>query len=72
MLRQEQNFAPDHGTWICGRCRVPLEQINVQALYLQSAFDVTLPRCPKCGMTLIPEYLAEGKMQEVEALVEDK
>lgn len=72
MIRQEQNFAPDRGKWICGRCKVPLEQIKVQALYLQSAFDVKLPRCPKCGMTLIPESLAEGKMQEVEALVEDK
>ena len=39
---------------------------------MNSAFDVVLPRCPQCGMTLIPESLANGKMAEVEALLEDK
>lgn len=72
MFNREQNYAPDGGKWICGRCHVPLEQIKVQAFYLQSAFDVLLPRCPKCGMTMIPQSLADGKMVEVESLVEDK
>ena len=31
-----------------------------------------LPRCPKCGLTQVPKSLAEGKMLEVEALLEDK
>ena len=72
MLNREKNFKPDRGKWICGRCRVPLEQIKVQALYLQGAFDVTLPRCPKCGMTLVPESLATGKMVEAEGLLADQ
>ena len=46
--------------------------VPVQAAYLQGAFDVTLPRCPKCGMTLVPGELADGKMAEVEGLLEDK
>ena len=68
----EPNFTTDDGDWICSRCGVPLEQIKVQALYMHSAFDVILPRCPSCGLTLIPQSLAEGKMAEVEALLEDK
>ena len=50
----------------------PLEQVKVQVGYLGSAFDVSLPRCPSCGLTMIPKSLAEGKMAEVEALLEDK
>ncbi len=68
----EPEFKPDGGDWICARCGTPLEQIKVQALYMHSAFDVVLPRCPACGLTLIPKTLAEGKMAEVEALLEDK
>lgn len=54
------------------RCQCPLEQVKVQVGYLGSAFDVSLPRCPSCGLTMIPKSLAEGKMAEVEALLEDK
>lgn len=68
----EPNYTTDGGDWICQRCNVPLEQIKVQARYMHSAFDVLLPRCPKCGLTHIPKSLAEGKMAEVEALLEDK
>ncbi|MBR4741811.1 MAG: DNA-binding protein [Desulfovibrio sp.] len=63
-------FADGH--WICERCNVLLEQIKVPVFYLNSAFDVVLPRCPKCGFTLVPKSLAEGKMLEVETLLEDK
>ena len=45
---------------------------KVQVFYLNSAFDVMLPRCPQCGLTMVPKSLAEGKMLEVEALLEDK
>ena len=72
MLSREQNYEPDGGKWVCGRCGVPLEQMPVQAFYLQSAFDVKLPRCPRCGMTMVPASLAVGKMEVVECLVEDK
>ncbi|MBO4301073.1 MAG: DNA-binding protein [Desulfovibrio sp.] len=66
------NYGPDQGTWRCGRCQLPLEQIKVPVFYLNSAFDVFLPRCPQCGLSLVPKSLAEGKMREVEALLEDK
>ena len=44
------NYGPDGGQWVCGRCRVPLEQGKVPVFYLNSAFDVFLPRCPQCGL----------------------
>ena len=66
------NYGPDGGQWVCGRCRVALEQMKVPVFYLNSAFDVFLPRCLKCVLTQVPKSLAEGKMVEVEALLEDK
>ena len=41
MLTRTQEYKPSHGKWICGRCHVPLEQLPVQAAYLQGAFDVS-------------------------------
>ena len=66
------NYSPDAGTWVCGCCSVPLVQQKMQVFYLESAFDVSLPACPQCGLVLVPKSLAEGKMQEVQALLEDK
>jgi hypothetical protein len=66
------NYAPDEGDWICDACACALEQQKIQVFYLESAFDVSLPACPKCKLTLTPKSLAEGKMLEVEALLEDK
>lgn len=68
----EPNYPPDPGDWVCATCNVPLEQRRMQVAYLESAFDVQLPQCPVCGLTLIPRTLAEGTMAEVEALLEDK
>ncbi len=66
------NYSPDAGEWLCESCNCPLEQQKVQVLYLGSAFDVSLPVCPQCKITLVPKSLAEGKMLEVESLLEDK
>ena len=51
------NYEPDGGSWTCGRCGCPLEQGKVQVFYLNSAFDVMLPRCPQCGLTMVPKSL---------------
>ncbi len=58
--------------WICQKCQIPLEQLPVDIAYLDSNFQVLLPRCPQCGFTYIPEELALGKMLEVERILEDK
>lgn len=67
----EPNYAPDPGDWYVPAANA-LWSRSSSGLYLGSAFDVSLPRCPSCGLTMIPKSLAEGKMAEVEALLEDK
>ena len=59
-------------TLVCGKCDVPLISGKVTVRYLDSAFPVELPKCPKCGLTYVPEPLAIGKMLEVEKALEDK
>ena len=71
-MSMSPNYAPDAGRWLCAACRCQLEQRKMQVFYLESAFDVSLPCCPHCGLTLVPKSLAEGKMLEVEALLENK
>jgi hypothetical protein len=40
--------------------------------YLGHQFTTDLPHCPECGMVLVTEELALGKIAEVEQLLEDK
>lgn len=58
--------------WICASCECLLELMPVDIAYMGSSFKVELPRCPRCGHTFIPPELAEGKMLDVERILEDK
>jgi hypothetical protein len=58
--------------WICARCNVSLEQSKVTVAYLGNAYPVDLLKCPQCGLVLVPEELALGRMAEVERTLEDK
>jgi ribosomal protein S27AE len=58
--------------WLCGKCGSPLELGKVNVGYLRSRFTVELPKCPKCGLVLIPEDLATGRMANAEKALEDK
>ena len=58
--------------WICNRCKVPLEVQKVRLQYSRVIFALDLPVCPLCGMVLIAEELATGKMAETEQVLEDK
>jgi hypothetical protein len=58
--------------WVCAKCGEPLVAGKVTVAYLGSAYPVDLLRCPKCGLVLVPEDLALGKMLEVEKALEDK
>jgi hypothetical protein len=58
--------------WVCADCGVPLQLGKVEIAYLGSSFPVDLLKCPRCGLVLIPEELALGKMAEVEKALEDK
>jgi hypothetical protein len=56
----------------CAKCNVPLEAGKVTVEYLGSAYPVDLLKCPQCGLVLVPEDLALGRMAEVEKTLEDK
>lgn len=58
--------------WICNRCGCELEVQTVRLQYLRMIFALHLPVCPECGMMLIDEELAMGKMLEAEEALEDK
>lgn len=57
---------------ICATCKIYLTPGKVTLSYLGSNFPVELYKCPQCGLVYIPEELARGKMQQVEAALEDK
>ncbi|WP_303864611.1 DVU_1557 family redox protein [Alkalibaculum bacchi] len=58
--------------WICDKCNEKLELETTSIVYLDADFQVELLKCPKCGMVLIEEDLARGKILEVEKSLEDK
>ena len=56
----------------CRKCGVGLVKANAVFGYLDNAFPVELPVCPKCGFVYVPEELAVGKVLSVEKVLEDK
>ena len=70
--RYHEVFDLTEGELFCGCCHVPLENGEVTLHYLGNDFPILMPRCPKCGQSLIPEELAVGKILEVEQALEDK
>jgi len=62
----------DYSDWVCSACGKALQPAAVELEYLESLFNVELPCCVDCGLVLIPEDLALGKMTDVERLLEDK
>jgi hypothetical protein len=70
-MSQYVDLTPYQG-WTCTNCGVELEVGKVNIAYLGSSFPVDLLKCPNCGLVLVPEELALGKMAEVEKALEDK
>lgn len=58
--------------WKCGKCGGELQLGLVKASYLGNDFEVEELKCLNCGLVLIDEDLALGKMFEVEQSLEDK
>ena len=56
----------------CARCGVALIPRQVRFSYMGRSFGHEVPTCPKCGKPYISRALAEGKMAEVEVMLEDK
>jgi NAD-dependent SIR2 family protein deacetylase len=62
----------DEKKWKCFRCSELLVKKPVVFEYMNRSFSYEVPVCPKCGKVYISEALAEGRMAEVEASLEDK
>jgi hypothetical protein len=58
--------------WRCGACGSPLELAKVGFTYMKGNFEVDLPACRNCGLVLVSEELATGKMADAERILEDK
>jgi predicted RNA-binding Zn-ribbon protein involved in translation (DUF1610 family) len=58
--------------WICARCGEPLAMTKITVRYLGSVFTMELPKCRICGMVMVTEEVATGKMAEAEQVLEDK
>lgn len=56
----------------CSRCSRKLVLSKVEFTYIGKTFSTEVYRCPSCGKVCILPELAEGKMAEVEHLLEDK
>lgn len=57
---------------VCRKCGVKLQVQKVVFEYIGSNFTHDLPCCPQCGDVFISSQLAEGKIAEVEQMLEDK
>jgi rubrerythrin len=68
----ERTQSVNESGWICNLCGVPVEVETVRLQYRRTIFALHLPTCPQCGMILIDEELAVGKMAEAEQIIEDK
>jgi hypothetical protein len=59
-------------TLICDKCKVELTETEANFSYLNHSFRHKVMRCPQCGQVCLDEELIEGRMSEVERLMEDK
>lgn len=56
----------------CMKCDRELGLKKIVFVYMGHSVAHEVPACPKCGKVYISEDLAEGRMAEVEQLLEDK
>ena len=73
MAEEKSYYVVDpEGKLTCRKCGVQPVKANAVFGYLDNAFPVELPACPKCGFVYVPEELAMGKVLSVEKVLEDK
>ena len=58
--------------WVCRKCGAELKTAQTIFDYMQRSFSEDLLKCPKCGKVLVTSSLADGKMHDVEQMLEDK
>jgi len=60
------------GGWICAKCGVALTPKKTLFSYMNMTFSHEVQRCPRCGIVFISKEEADGRMAEVEQMMEDK
>ncbi len=65
-------MSEQNGKWKCKACDRELVLRAADFEYLGQTFQTELLRCPVCGQVYIPPELVDGKMAEVEMIMEDK
>ena len=60
------------GEWTCAKCNAILMPKNKIFSYMGTTFSHETLRCPVCGVVFVSKEFADGKMAEVEQLMEDK
>ena len=68
----EKEGSPTGSGWICGKCGETLVAASVKVRYMGSTLSLELLKCPKCGMAMVTEEVAVGRMAEAEQVLEDK
>ncbi len=63
---------PEDLQWKCIRCGCLMQVGPVTVEYMGNRFATELPKCQECGLVLVSEKVALGKMAEVEQILEDK
>ena len=63
--------SPPKDKLLCDKCGVELEMIEATFEYLTRSFRHKVPRCPECGQVSLPEELVNGKISDVEAMIEE-
>ncbi len=62
----------ERGQVVCAKHQVPLETGKIDLTYQGHTFAIDVLRCPVCGLALIPEEIAKGRLLEVEQTLEEK
>jgi uncharacterized protein with PIN domain len=70
--KPEASRAEEAREWKCARCNLVLTPKKTVFKYLARSFTHEVLCCPSCGRVFIPQALAEGRMAEVERMLEDK
>lgn len=75
MVALETGEGEDHAMerkLVCARCGKTLENKETYFAYFGHQLHTDLPCCPQCGQVYVDKELAEGKMRNTEAELEDK
>lgn len=57
---------------ICDKCNIEMQELDAQFSYLGKSFRHKVHRCPECGQVCLSEDLVNGRMKDVESMMEDK